>query len=187
MKDSNKDKNNATDDVVFDDESTDSNPKEVISKLRDKLKTCISEKQEYLDGWQRSKADFINYKKNEAQNKLEFIKYAKEDLLSDLLPVLDAFDMAFQNKEVWEKVDKNWRVGIEYIHNHFISTLEKNNLKQINPIGEVFNPQKHQSIETVKVDDIKKDGLIIEVLQRGYELNGKIIRPPNVKVGEFKK
>jgi molecular chaperone GrpE len=141
---------------------------------------------EYLSGWQRAKADLVNARKRDEEDKKDFIKYANEDLIGEILTVLDSFDMAFANKEAWEKVDKNWRMGVEYIYTQLISTLDRFNLKVINPAGQKFDPNHHVSIENVPVNDAAQDGVIVVVIQKGYELNGKVIRAPKVKVGEVK-
>src|SRR5581483_10539477 len=105
----NNDQNEKTEseDVVMEEELE---PQDQLKKLREKLKKCVEEKQEYLDGWQRERAQLANLRKQEEKERKEFIKFANENLLSDLLPVLDSFHMAFANKEAWEKVDKNWRL-----------------------------------------------------------------------------
>lgn len=171
------------DNIVLED--IEENAEELIKKLRKKLKKCTEEKQEYLDGWQRSKADFINAKKKNEELRLEIVSFAKEGLILDLLTAIDNFNMAFANKDVWESVDKNWRVGIENIHSQLLKTLEDHGLKQFNPKNEVFDPIRHDSVETIVVDDKDNDHKVIEVLQKGYELNGKVIRPAKVKVGEI--
>lgn len=99
--------------------------------------------------------------------------------------MLDSFENAFKNKEAWEKVDKNWRVGVEYIHSQLNNILAGHALKVINPIGEMYNHSRDEAVETIKVDSKEKDGKILEVVSLGYELNGKEIRPPKVKVGHF--
>lgn len=169
------------DDIVFEDGDTDA-----VKKLRDKLKKCTEEKQEYLNGWQRSKADFINARKKEEEMRAELVSFAKEGLILDIITTIDNFNMAFANKDAWESVDKNWRVGMEHIHCQLLKTLEENGLKQFAPLGEEFNPMCHDSVESVITDKKKDDHKIIEVIQKGYVLNGKIIRPAKVKVGEFK-
>ncbi len=163
----------------------DANPAATIKKLREKLKTAIAEKQQYLDGWQRMKADFVNAKKREMEERKNLISYANEALISDIIPALDSFDLAMGNKEAWEKVDKNWRTGIEYIYSELLKVLENNGLTQTNPIGEVFDTAKHEPTELVATYNKDEDGKIVQVLQKGYSLNGKAIRPAKVKVGEY--
>lgn len=176
-----------TDDVVIEDEDESQNPAQLIKKLRERLKKAEAEKTEYLTGWQRAKADLINARKRDEEDRKNFIKYANEGLIEDLLPVLDSFSMAFANKEAWEKVDKNWRMGVEYIYSQLIGTLERNNVKVIDPLGLDFDPIHHISIETIETADEKQSGKILEVIQKGYEINGKVVRAPKVKVGEFNK
>ncbi len=172
-------------DVVIDDESE--APEALIKKLKEKIKTLEKEKQENMDGWQRERADFINYKKRVEQEKIEVVKYANESLLEEITQVLDSFEMAFSNKEAWEKVDKNWRVGVEYIHTQLIKILDENNFKEMNPVGAKFDPAFHIAVEHVATDDEKKDGIITEVKKKGYVLNDRVMKPAQVVVAEFKK
>ena len=171
------------DDVVFDDELSGSNK---IKKIRDQLKECQKQKQEYLDGWQRSKADMINQKKNFETTRKEYISYASEQFVEELFPVLDSYHMAFADKETWNKVDKNWRVGVEYIYTQLLSALENNGLSITDPQGEKFDPSLHNSIDTVVVDNEKMDGTIVTVVQKGYLINSKVVKPARVKVGVYK-
>ncbi len=175
----------ASDDVVFEDntEVTGADYTAKTKQLKEKIKELEKKNTELLDGWQRDKADFINSKRLAEEERKEFMKFAKADLISELLGPLDSFDGAFKNKEAWEKVDKNWRVGVEYIHSQLVSTLTQHGLKVINPIGEMYDSKRDEAVETVKVDDKAEDGKIIEVMQVGYELNGKELRAPKVKVG----
>lgn len=172
------------DDIEIEEEGTQS---DTIKDLRKKLKSCQKQRGEYLIGWQRSKADFINARKAFEEEKKEYVSFAKENVLEELLPVADSFDMAFANKEVWEKVDKNWRVGVEYIYSQFITVLEGNGLEQTNPLGKVFNPREHTSVDIVETDKKKEDEHIALVVQKGYLLQDKIIRSPKVKVFSYKK
>lgn len=174
-----------TEDVVIEDENGDG--PDAIKKLREKLALCVKEKQEYLDGWQRAKAEFINSRKRDQEANEHYLKFAKEDLILQLIPVLDSFEMAFANKEAWEKVDKNWRIGVEHIHSQLVSVLKNNNVEQINPIGEKFDPSRDDAVEHEPVTEARFENLITKVIQKGYKLNGKIIKATKVRVGEFKK
>lgn len=175
------------DDTLDDSVLAEESLQEMVKKLREKLKLCTKEKQEYLDGWQRTKADYMNSKKEEELRRKDIMKYASERLVDDLIPVMQSFDMAFVNKELWEKVDKNWRTGVEYIYSQFKNVLENNGLKEVNPLGLKFDPNRDEALEHVPVDDESKNHIVVEVIQKGYELNGKLIKAPRVKVGEFKK
>lgn len=156
-----------------------------IKKVKEDLKKCQEEKQEYLNGWQRAKADFINYKKRAEESKKELSQYAAGNIISEIIPIIDNFEQAFKNKEVWESVDKNWRTGIEMIYSQLKDVLKNNNVEEIECLGKEFDPKIHESVEMVEVDDKKDNDKIIEVIQKGYKMGDKIIRPPNVKVGKF--
>lgn len=158
-----------------------------IKKLREKLKKAEAERLEYLTGWQRAKADLINARKRDEADRLEFLKFANEQLIHDLIPVLEHWDMAMNHRESWEKADKNWRVGVESIFNQLRKVLSDNGLVEVNPLGEKFDHVKHEATVYEPVSDEKKDHIILEVIQKGYSLNGKLLRPAKVKVGEWKK
>ncbi len=158
-----------------------------LKKLREKLKLCVEEKQSYLDGWQRAKADFINARKRDDEAKKELVKFANENLISEIIPVLDSFEMAMANKEAWEKVDRNWRSGVEYIYSQLINALKNNNLVILDPVGQKFDPMRDEAVEFEKVTDEKQANIITKVIQKGYSLNGRVIKAPKVTVGEFGK
>ncbi len=168
------------DDIEF----ADDNLADTVKKLKEKIKVLEAEKLEYLTGWQRTKADYVNAKKEDEKNRGELMKYANMNFVEELLPALDAFDMAMANKEAWEKVDKNWRAGIEYIYGQIIATLEKFGVSQENPLGQKVDPLKHNPMGTVSTEDKSKEGIVAEVIQKGYIMNGKEIRPAGVKVFE---
>ncbi|OGZ07381.1 MAG: nucleotide exchange factor GrpE [Candidatus Lloydbacteria bacterium RIFCSPHIGHO2_02_FULL_54_17] len=178
----------SVDDVVIESYNDDSGlgsgttPEERIKRLREKLRTAEKEKAANLDGWQRAKADFINYKKREEENKGEFLKFAREELVNDLIPVLESFHMAFANKTAWAKVDESWRRGVEHIHAQLVQILGNHGVTPIDPAGAVFDPKEHTAIGTVETTDSGKYHKVAEVLQLGYRLNGKLIRSPRVKV-----
>lgn len=162
-------------------------PAETVKKLKEQLKSCQKERQEFLDGWQRAKADFINAKKREEEERGEFIKFSKRELIKELLPALDSFHTAFGNKEVWEKVDLNWRMGVQYIYSQLLAVLEKHGITLIDPkVGELFDPKKHASIGTISVSEKKTDHTVAEVVQKGYALHGKILEPAKVRIAEYR-
>jgi len=157
-----------------------------VEKLKEKLKECQAQKQEYLDSWQRAQAEFVNARKRDGETHKEILKHANESLILDIIPVLDSFDMAFGNKEAWEKVEKNWRIGVEYIYSQLVGVLQNNNITQLNPQQEMFNTEFHEAIEEVEGDK-KDEGKVVEVLQKGYKLHERIIRTAKVKVGSHAK
>ncbi len=157
---------------------------QVIADLKEKLATALKEKQEYLDKWQRGTAEFQNARKRDAEDNDRFRKYASENLVSELLPVLESFNMAFSNKEAWEKVDKNWRTGVEYIANQLKGVLESNGLKELNPVGDKFDPMLHEAVEFEEVSDEAKNQTITAVIHKGYMFYDRVLKAPKVKVAE---
>lgn len=191
MKDENKIKEQKKEqmedpDIVFESEEETENPKVLIKKLREKIKKLEEKSEEYLTGWQKERADSINLKKRLEEEKKDFAKYAKEDIATELIPVLDSFESAFKNKEAWEKIDKNWRVGVEYIHTQLINVLANHGVSIVNPIGEIFDPSRDEALETVTVEREEDNQKIVEVVSIGYKLGDRMIRAPKVKVGEYK-
>ncbi len=94
--------------------------------------------------------------------------------------------MAFANREAWEKVDPNWRKGVEYIYSQMNSIFEEYGVKEIGKEGEAFDPNIHQSIDMVATDQKESDHHVAEVVQKGYKLGDRVIRPARVNVYEFK-
>ena len=176
------------DDVFFEDntEVTGADYKVKTDKLRVRIKELEKKNVELLDSWQRDKAEFVNSRKRDEEGKKEFLKFAKADIISEVIPVLDSFDSAFKNKDAWEKVDKNWRTGVEYINTQLHSILKEHGLKVINPVGELYDHNRDEAVETVKVDSKEDDAKILDVVAVGYELNGREIRPPKVRIGQYK-
>ena len=147
---------------------TQESPEDAVARERD----------EYLAGWQRSQADMKNLQKRHEDEKKMFTTLGKETLLQDLIPVLDNFDAAFRNSEVWESVDENWRRGIEYIHTQFVTALENNGVVAYGAVGDAFDTMLHEPVESVG------DGeQVTAVLQKGYKIGDRVIRPAKVNLG----
>jgi molecular chaperone GrpE (heat shock protein) len=156
-------------------------------KFEDKIERLEKERDEYLRGWQRVQADYKNREKEIEEYKKSIIKFANSDLVKDILPVLDGYDMARSNKEQWENVDSNWRVGIEYLFSQLSKVLETNGVEVFGNEGEAYNPNLHEAIEMIDLKDEEKDkdDKIISVIQKGYKIGEKILRPARVKVGHY--
>lgn len=158
---------------------------ETIKKLREKLRQAEIGKLENLTNWQKDKADFVNARKRDEERAQEVLKFAKADLISQILPVLDTFDLAMRNKQSWEALPKDWRMGMESIQNQLLGVLVQNGVAKIEGVGEAFDPNVHEAIDSVPVETAEKDHTIIEVLQPGFSLSGKVLRPAKVRVGQF--
>ena len=138
---------------------------------------------ELTAGWQRTQADFVNYKKQAADDRIKLIKSANTNLIYDLLPVLDNFELAA--KHVPENLkDDNWAQGIRQIEKQFEDILFSNGLERIEAISQEFNPANHEALEEVESE--KPEGEIVEVVLSGYKFNNEILRPAKVKVSKGK-
>ena len=160
--------------------------KKTLKKLREDLKACKKEKEEYLTGWQKERADFANYKKGEDDRRAMLSEAMRERMLSKFLGVVDSFNIAFANKESWEKVDENWRKGVEYIYGQMNTIFEEYGVKPVGEVGEKFNPNFHHSLELVPTDKKELDHTVSQVIQKGYKLGERVIRPAGVNVYEYK-
>jgi len=166
--------------------------KKTLKKLRADLKACKTEnyelnatKIEYLNGWQKERADFANYRKQEDDRRVNFSESIRERILTKFLAILDSFNIAFSNKEAWEKVDESWRKGVEYIYTQLSTIFEEYDVKEIGAVGENFDPSIHQSIEMMPTDKKEDNHKISEVIQKGYKLGDRVIRVARVNVFEY--
>jgi len=160
--------------------------KKTLKKFRADLKQAKKEKEEYLTGWQKERADFVNYKKQEEDRKAIFSEAMRERILMRFLTVMDSFNVAFQNKEAWQKVDENWRRGVEHIYNQMNNIFEEYGVKTIGEIGDAFDPNVYESIDVVETDKKEMDHKVASVIQKGYKLGERVIRPARVNVYEYK-
>ena len=165
--------------VTPDDEAGDAEALAKAKKLREELKRSEAEKGEYLDGWQRAKADLINYKRDEAKRFEELAKFAAEGLIGEVVQVLDSFDLALGH-EMPKDVEK----GIVMIRSQLEDALRRRGLEVIQPLGQKFDPAYHESLGETESEG--PEGVVAEVLQLGYLLNGKVLRPARVKISKHK-
>ncbi|MFC1595195.1 nucleotide exchange factor GrpE [Patescibacteria group bacterium] len=138
-----------------------------LKKIKDKLKKCAKEKEEYLAGWQRAKADFINARKAEQKSREEFSKYAEAQLFYEILDITDSFEEAL-------KIGTD--DGIKMLYNQIKGFLKNHNVEEIElSEGDEFNPEFHEAI--------KGEGNIVEsILQKGYKIHERVLRPVRVIV-----
>lgn len=151
-----------------------------ISKDNGELSKCQRERDEYLDGWKRAKAELINYKKDEAKRFEIAIKFANERLIRDLIIVLDSFDLALMS---FDGGDEKIKKGVYLIKAQLEDALKQNGAERlVVNIGEQFDPLRHEVIAAVESSEAH--GIILEEIEKGYQLSGKIIRPARVKVAK---
>src|SRR3989344_1173773 len=140
-----------------------------LKKLRENLKACEKEKGEYLAGWQRAKADFINARKDEEKARAEFVKFAAEKVLREMLAVADSLEIA----------------GDKHIYAQLREILKRDGVEPIEARGAKFDPLYHEALEQVEVSEKEKDGAVLEELQKGYTIYNRVLRPSKVKVGHY--
>lgn len=140
----------------------------------EQLKKCEAERDEYLNGWKRAKADLINYKKEEAQRFNHFAEFSQAEVMRDMVAILDSFSLATDLSE-----------GAIRIRKQMEESLKRNGLEEIAiPPSQAFDPALHEAIKEEESD--QPPGTIIEEFAKGYTLNGRVLRPAKVKVAKHK-
>jgi molecular chaperone GrpE len=151
----------------------------VVSKEKE-LEVKLAEMQ---DKYIRLSAEFDNYRKRTLREKMDLSRYATEELLLKLLPVMDDFERAISHME--SSIDSDaLKNGIDLIYIKFNDFLRQNDVKEIATTDAIFNVDLHDAIAKVAVEDDEKKGKIIDVVQKGYYLHDKVIRHSKVVVGE---
>jgi molecular chaperone GrpE len=152
---------------------------EDMEALREALAEEKERAEKYLANWQRSQADFANYKHRSEQEKKETIEFANSTLVSNLLPIIDDLERAFASVPA-EFDESNWTDGIRLIYNKLKATLEAQGLTEIEAEGESFDPRVHEAV----MQQEGEEGMVLEETQKGYKFKEKVIRPSLVIVGK---
>lgn len=184
MEEKNNQNNEPADDVTIEEEVD--NSAEAIKKLRAKLKACEADKGEYLAGWQRAKADSVNARREEEERRKDVIKFSEKALVLELVNLADSFDGLYADKKGWEKIEKNWRQGMEHLRAQLMSIMKSRGVEAIESLGKIFNPKESESIGEIDVDTEEKDGIVMEEARKGYKMHGMVIRPSLVRLGKLK-
>ncbi|MDO5035457.1 MAG: nucleotide exchange factor GrpE [Porphyromonas sp.] len=146
-------------------------------------RTAEEELAELEDRYLRVQAEYANYRNRTVKEKSELLKYGGERVLLAFLEIMDDFDRALENLESAESKEGIVE-GINLIHNKFVNTLKSQKVEEIKVIGEDFNADIHEAVAMVPTDDKSKKGKIIDCVQKGYQLDDKVIRHPKVVVGQ---
>jgi molecular chaperone GrpE len=159
-------------------------------ELKKKLEECEKQKCEYLTGWQRERADFLNHKREEMERAEELLKYANEVFILKILKILDNFEII--EKKVPENLKKDENVkGLLMVKNQILDFLKAQSVEAIKSIGEKFDPNFHEAVGEAEIKPSvasaatgkgQESGIIIEEIQKGYKINGRLLRPAKVKV-----
>jgi molecular chaperone GrpE len=154
-------------------------PEPTVADLKEQIEEMMAQRDEYLAGWQRAKADFINYKKEEMKKMEDIVRYGNEYLIKDLISVMDNFDLALRTLEKAGPVEK----GIYLIRTQIEDILKKRGLEKVEiKEGDVFDPATAEALAEVASE--KPAGTVVEVIEQGYRLHEKVLRPARVIVSK---
>ena len=151
-------------------------------KLKKEFARCKKEKQEYLDGWQRSRAELQNFIKQKEIEVQDFKRFATSEIILKVLIFFDNLGFILDSAPKSVKGDP-WLKGIASTRKQLEDMLMREGIEEISAEqGGEFEPARHEAVEAVESNE--KSGLVAEVLQKGYTLNGKVIRPTRVKIAK---
>jgi molecular chaperone GrpE len=154
-----------------------------LEELRRQLADLQKEKDELFARLQRLSADYANFQKRAPKHVADTIAYEKERIIRTLLPALDNFDHTFQNARVAESIE-TFVKGVRIIYDQIIDILKSHGVEQINALGKKFDPSQHEAV-LQKAEMQQPDGAILKELQKGYKLNGRVIRASRVVVNKL--
>lgn len=130
------------------------------------------------ESFARLQADFVNYKRRTEQEKSDYLDLGVSKVIIDILPIVDNFERALEVKE-----DSKFYEGVEMIYTQIKGLLDKNGVEEIESLNEKFDPNIHHAVFVEEVDGLDSD-IVTEVLQKGYRLGEKVLRPAMVKVSQ---
>ena len=158
--------------------------KKIVHDLEERMKKLEVSLKEAEEKAMREKAEAINYRKRKDDEVSRMMKYASEDLIKEILPIVDSFERAIDmdDDNLEDEVSK-FLAGFKMIYCNFVNILEKYEVKEIEAMGKEFDANFHQAVLTEPRDGVEP-GIVIEVLQKGYMYKDKVLRPSMVKVSE---
>ncbi|MCX6723435.1 MAG: nucleotide exchange factor GrpE [Candidatus Staskawiczbacteria bacterium] len=150
------------------------------------LEELKKKSEEYLNGWKRERADFMNYKKDEMERIGSLIKYANEEIILNILPILDNLYLAeaglSQKENAGAGLSQKWVEGFLQIKKQLEDFLKKEGIEAVKTVGEQFDPNTMEVVEEIGSDE--ESGTVVEESQKGYKMYEKLIRPAKVKVSK---
>ena len=157
-------------------------PDDELSTLQSELEEIRLKADEYLDGWQRARAEFSNYKKRVQKEREETRTFITAEILAKYLDVVDDFKRALDDRPSDDETGA-WAEGIDMIYRKLKGILEAEGVEEISAEGEAFDPNFHEAITFEESDD-HNEGEILGVVQPGYQIGNRIIRPAKVRVAK---
>ncbi|MBP9713804.1 MAG: nucleotide exchange factor GrpE [Sterolibacterium sp.] len=156
-------------------------PIDTLPSLEDALRTAELKAQEHHDAWLRAKAETENVRRRAQDDISKAHKYASEKFASELLAVKDSLEAALANEN---QSAENMRSGVELTLRQLVAAFEKSSVIELNPLGEKFDPNWHQAIGQLDAPDGVEPNHVLQVLQKGYALSDRVLRPALVMVAK---
>lgn len=153
-----------------------------LEQLQEELEEARAKSEEYLDGWQRARAEFANYKKRVERDQAQIYQMTAGNIIKRYLDVVDDFDLALRNRPA-DGDGALWASGIELIYRKLLNILESEGVTLLQAEGEFFDPNLHEAI-TSEPSEEYESGQIIEVIKQGYLLGDRVLRPAMVRVAQ---
>ena len=153
-------------------------------KLEKRLEECEKTKEEYLEGWKRTKADFINYQRRLEQILTEKLEHSTQSLFLDFLKIIDDFERLEKASREKKTNLTILKTAIQQIQKKIEQFLAEKKISRLKTVGEEFNPHWHEAIQQVEASSKQKPNTVVEEVEAGYLINGKLLRPAKVKVAK---
>lgn len=153
-----------------------------IEVLQQQLEDAQKEAEQNLNGWKRAQADFENYKRRAETERQEVVEFSKELVVAKILPTLDSLEQALKHiPKIQNDQLAQWKTGIDGLLKQLDKALLEMGVKKIEALGKKFDPNFHEAVREV---DGEEEEMVVEELQTGFELNGKVIRPTQVVISK---
>ena len=175
MTDSSDEMNERDESEFVDEEEAEGGPA-ALAKIRAKLKKAVEEKQEYLEGWQRARADFANFKREEALMHHDREARITSDIIESLIPALDTLELALKHEKGGQEK------GLEMVYKQFVSSLKQIGVEKYGTPGDIFSPHTYEALREVATGDETQDHTVESVERSGYAVGERVIRPAQVSV-----
>lgn len=147
------------------------------------LENLQGEYEQLEDRFLRVQAELANIQKRNAKERQDAAKYRSQNLATSLLPALDSLEKALET-EVEDEKAKNLKKGVEMVYNLLVEALEKEGVEMVNPLNEPFDPNYHMAIQVQPAEEGQAADTVVSVMQKGYRLNDRILRPAMVVVAQ---
>ena len=154
-------------------------------KLKEELTKMSEENKHLVEKVQLAQAELINYRKRKDEETANTLKYANQDIIMELIPIVDNFERAIKldDNDLTDELSK-FLAGFKMMYASLVDLLKKFGVEEINRVGEKFDPNQEQALMTDNVPEMEDD-IVIEVLLKGYKYKGRVIRPASVKINQI--